>query len=486
MMRFNLDFLTVFTLVEQSLTNDLSENEIYRRLICLGNENLDGKNDPHRHITGETQINGSRNSSIIGKSSIEVMARSYDSLFSDYMSVSTRKRMVSVLKEILKSCNWPDPELEIGEGSGFTLESVINGKSFCFPYLLAALVKFTVPRENPHRKDFKEYRVTVVDCYNSAPDENLDLVPIDLALPREKDTSRIDGAEFRRFFTEVNSEKFPEQFKGAGDVKIFRLNIRNSRFDYEGLSGFLEENIEHYVMSSLEEKSYYDEQRTKHLTHDAIKRFAASASGKDLREVYSRLMLYVFMEGGLGAPKIFNAVEIKDKNIRGDGVYYLRKGVISDKPMLILGASQTFPTLDEAMENGLVQIDVISREQDKMLSFINPAFLRMRFEQDDLSYIVDRLIKAEGILQNDAAFGVFLSYSLDESNDGNLSSNEFRQKVEERMERDIADAVPMIYAKIKEHGLQNYGFFVFVLPLTNVETDAEKVIRGFAGGEMNG
>lgn len=481
-----MDFLTVFTLVKQSLTNNLSDNEIYRRLICLGSENLDGKNDPHRHITGETQINGSRNSSIIGKSSIEVMARSYDSLFSDYMSVATRKRMISVLKGILKSCNWPDQKLEIGEGSGFTLESVINGKSFCFPYLLAALVKFTVPRENPHRKDFKEYRAILINYYNREPDENLDLVSIGFALPREKDTSRIDGAEFRRLFTEVKSEKFPEQFKGPGDLKIFRLNIRNSRFDYEGLSGFLEENIEHYVMSSLEEKSYYDEQRTKHLTHDAIKRFAASASGKDLREVYSRLMLYVFMECGLGAPKIFNAVEITDKNIRSDGVYYLRKGIISDKPMLILGASQTFPTLDDAMENALVQVDVILREQDKMLSFMDPVFLRMRFEQDDLSYIVDRLVKAEGILQNDAAFGVFLSYSLDESNDGSLSSPEFRRKVEERMEMDIAEAIPVIYSKIKEHGLQNYGFFIFVLPLTNVETDAEKIIREFAGRELNG
>lgn len=485
-MRFNLDFLTIFTLVKQSLINELSDNEIYMRLICLGGDNLDGKNDPHRHITGETQIKGSNNSSTIYKSSLEVMARTYDIIFADFMSVSTRKKMISALKTVLSSCEWPDPDLEIGEGSHMTRQSIQDGESFCFPLLLAGLIKFAVPRDNPHRKDFKEYREAVADCYRSASADNIDLVPISLALPDKAKIAKIDMKYFGRLFMEVKTAKLPEQFRSCNKINIFRLNIRNSLFDYDGLSAFLEENIEHYVMSALEEKSYYDEKRTKHLTHDAIKRFVESTSAQDLRDAYSRLMLYVFMECGLGAPKIFNAIEIKEKDIRSDGVYYLSKGPISDKPMLVLGASKTFETLDDAMENALDQVDVIVKEQDKALSFINPAFLRMRFEQDDLAYIVDRLIKAEGLLENDASFGIFLSYSLKESNDGSLSSEEFVKKVEERMQSDIDAAIPMIYAKIKEHGLQNYGFFVFILPLEEVEKDVKRVIQGFAGGERNG
>ena len=191
------------------------------------------------------------------------------------------------------------------------------------------------------------------------------------------------------------------------------------------------------------------------------------------------------MECGLGAPKLFNAIEISNKNITSDGVYYLKGGTISDKPMLVLGTSNTFPSLETALENSLIQAELIANHQDDLITFITPSFLKLRFDQDNLSFIVDKLIKAEGLLENEASFGIFLSYSLNETNDGSVTQQDFINHIKEKMEQDITNAIPLIYEKIKNHNLQNYSFFVFVLPLTEVNSDVSYVIKKFSRGETN-
>ena len=153
--------------------------------------------------------------------------------------------------------------------------------------------------------------------------------------------------------------------------------------------------------------------------------------------------------------------------------------------MLVLGASNTFPSLEKALENSLIQAELIAKNQDDLISFISPSFLKLRFDQDNLSFIVDKLIKAEGLLENEASFGIFLSYSLNETNDGSMTQQDFINHIKEKMEQDITNAIPLIYEKIKSHNLQNYSFFVFVLPLTEVNSDVSYVIKKFSRGETN-
>ena len=279
--------------------------------------------------------------------------------------------------------------------------------------------------------------------------------------------------------------KLPNEFKNNSDIKIYMLNIRNSKFDLGNLHTFIRDNIEHYVMSFLEEKTYYAEGTTKHLIDDAINKFLDNTKDQNILDAYSKLMLYIFMECGLGAPKLFNAIEIPEKNIASDGVYYLKGGTISDKPMLVLGTSNTFPSLEAALENILIQAELIANHQDDLITFITPSFLKLRFDQDNLSFIVDKLIKAEGLLENEASFGIFLSYSLNETNDGSMTQQDFINHIKEKMEQDITNAIPLIYEKIKSHNLQNYNFFVFVLPLTEVNSDVSYVIKKFSRGETN-
>lgn len=483
-MDIQIDFLTIFTIVKLSLINDLSDNEIYKNLICLGGDNLDAENDPHRHIIGETQFDKSNNVRIIKNAKIEAIANAYDSLFANLIDIDAKKKIISAIKLLLAVYKEINPDETIGINT-FTKQSILDSSSFCFPLFLASIIKYVVVRKNRHRNDFKIYREAVKNFYDTVVFEDLKLVPIERASIADRDTSKINKVGFDKLFKEIRSDKLPTEFKNNSDIKIFMLKIKNSLFDLGALSNFVQDNIEHYVMSFLEEKNYYDEGIVKHLTHDAITKFLANTKGQTILDVYSKLMLYIFMECGLGAPKLFNSIEIPEKNITSDGLYYLKGGAISDKPMLVLGTSSAFPSLETALENSLIQAELIAKNQDDLVSFITPSFLKLRFDQENLSFIIDKLIKAEGLLENDASFGIFLSYSLNEINDGSMTQQEFINHISKIMEEDITNAVPFIYEKIKQHNLQNYSFFVFVLPLTDVNNDTSFVINKFSRGDTN-
>ena len=266
-MLLRLDFLCLFTTVKLSLTNSkMSDSELYRYLICLGEKNLDWGNNPSRHITGDVQINGSENSKIVYQKSISTLAEVYDVLFADIITTNSRRKLISVWKQLLKiDVSIPSND-EIGEGSTYTKDNIIKGSCFCFPHLLAALVKYVISRQNPHRIDHREYRKAVEDFYHEVPTANIDLQPLETSLPLDRDTSKISKLAFRKLFKEIKSESLPQKFKHHNKIRIYSLNIKNSEFDLGGLSTFIKENIEHYVMSTLEEKSYYESDRTKLLT----------------------------------------------------------------------------------------------------------------------------------------------------------------------------------------------------------------------------
>ncbi len=464
----------------------VSDNVLYGHLILLGREDRNDVNNPHRHIVGETQIYQSANGITFMGYGADAIARYYESALDDLLSVESKKRLLSVFKRLLRDHPEIGEDEIIGGKFGMAKKFLLSQTSLCFSLTLAAFMRHTVLIRNPHRDDFKGYKSVVEKYYDETTVEDIDLSPLSAVLPDDRDTSEVDKAGFDRLFRKIKTENIEQGKSARGDVRMYILNYRNSRLDLEGLSRFLEDNIEHYVMSSLEEKGYFDSGRVKHLTHNAIKRFADKTVGENFVDTYSKLMLYVFMECGLGAPKLFNAIEVKDQNIRSDGVYYLKKGVISDKPMLVLGTSHTFPSLSEAIENSLVQAEAISKRQGQILNLVNPAFLSRLFDKDDMAFIVNRLLNPENsALESDVAFGVFASYSIDEKNDGSLTQQEFVEKISKRLENDISFCIPGIRERIRFHGLQNYSFFIFVLPLTNVQDETRNIIEGFRGGEEN-
>ena len=122
----------------------------------------------------------------------------------------------------------------------------------------------------------------------------------------------ISGGKFDEVFTEVSHAetlglKNPEQ------LRLFHLNVNNNAFSSDKLEVFLRKNIGQYVFSRAQIENYHVEGDVYSVGMDAIdimKRNGApgqKGTGNDLGEI----MLYVFLEQVLGAPKIMSKVELQ-------------------------------------------------------------------------------------------------------------------------------------------------------------------------------
>lgn len=138
----------------------------------------------------------------------------------------------------------------------------------------------------------------------------------------------ISGGKFDEVFTEVSHAetlglKNPEQ------LRLFHLNVNNNAFSSDKLEVFLRKNIGQYVFSRAQIENYHVEGNVYSVGMDAIdimKRNGApgqKGTGNDLGEI----MLYVFLEQVLGAPKIMSKVELqtgaKQYNSKCDGIHLL-------------------------------------------------------------------------------------------------------------------------------------------------------------------
>ena len=146
----------------------------------------------------------------------------------------------------------------------------------------------------------------------------------------------ISGGKFDEVFTEVpHTEtlglKNPEQ------LRLYHLNVNNNAFSTDSLEVFLRRNIGQYVFSRAQIENYHVEGDVYSVGMDAIdimKRNGApgqKGTGNDLGEI----LLYVFLEQVLGAPKIMSKVELqtgaKQYDSKCDGIHLLSLECVSKR-----------------------------------------------------------------------------------------------------------------------------------------------------------
>ena len=136
------------------------------------------------------------------------------------------------------------------------------------------------------------------------------------------------GKHFDEVFTEVTHTetlglKNPEQ------LRLFHLNVNNNAFSSDKLEQFLRRNIGLYVFSRAQIEEYNIEGDAYSVGMDALDIMRRNGNpgqkgtGNDLGEI----LLYVFLEQVLGAPKIMSKVELqtgaKQYGSKCDGIHLL-------------------------------------------------------------------------------------------------------------------------------------------------------------------
>lgn len=291
-------------------------------------------------------------------------------------------------------------------------------------------------------------------------------------------------------FDNVFSEITPSKklcLKNNNCLRLFHLDISNNEFSYIGLHSLLQKNIGRYVFSramidklTVEGDAEAIGLRAVELLRDASNPNDSGAGGE-----LGEILLYLFLEIKLGAPKLLSKMELKtspNQYVFGsDGIHLLR---LDNKIFqLILGESKIKGDLEDAVDNAFDSIKTVSAQPSNELRLVDSRIFTETFDEQTTNFIKSLIIpsKRDASISVDKAFGIFLGYTLG-VDASQYSNTEFREVVNRKLKDDFTKVAKYIEGKINNSGLAGYSFYFFLLPFNDASKDRANIIQKLKGG----
>ena len=298
-------------------------------------------------------------------------------------------------------------------------------------------------------------------------------------------TNSSNANSFNNIFSEVTPSK-TLQLKNKNCLRLFHLDILNNEFSYIGLHDLLQRNIGRYVFSRATIDKFRATDSADAIGLKAIEQLRSASNPKDKGAggELGEILLYLFLEIKLGAPKLLSKVELKTASNQyvygSDGVHLLRLG---DKDFqLVLGESKIKGKLEGAVDAAFDSIKTASEQSDNELRLVENNIFLESFDESTTEFIKSLIIpsKRDASVSIDKAFGIFLGYTLG-VDATRYSNQEFRDAVNNKLKSDLDGIATYIEGKINNSGLVGYSFYFFALPFNDAAKDRASIIRKLKG-----
>jgi len=196
-------------------------------------------------------------------------------------------------------------------------------------------------------------------------------------------TNSSNANSFNNIFSEVTPSK-TLQLKNKNCLRLFHLDILNNEFSYIGLHDLLQRNIGRYVFSRATIDKFRTTDSADAIGLKAIEQLRSASNPKDKGAggELGEILLYLFLEIKLGAPKLLSKVELKTASNQyvygSDGVHLLSLG---DKDFqLVLGESKIKGKLEGAVDAAFDSIKTASEQSDNELRLVENNIFLESFE----------------------------------------------------------------------------------------------------------
>ena len=288
-------------------------------------------------------------------------------------------------------------------------------------------------------------------------------------------------------FNKVHEQEFDVVNKNY--LRLFMLNTENKLFNYDELYEYLLPNIARYVFDrkKLAEAEQNPIKQSLILT-EAIGHLRKITSDKDRGAggELGEILLYLFFEQDLKAPKLFSKVEFKTNNmdyIKGsDGIHYKFKETPDGKKVLqlIIGEAKILDSLHAAIKDAFISIDTYLTEniQDRLL--IDTHLLNQFVDEDEAAELKDYILKIPR-KKKENVFGIFVGYSIDYQGETD-TNDEYNQKVIEENVKQVLAQEKEIIKFINEYNISNYEFNFYFLPFHNAMKDRKNIMKQVTAG----
>lgn len=287
--------------------------------------------------------------------------------------------------------------------------------------------------------------------------------------------------KFDKAFTSVSSE--PLSIVSKHDLQVFCLKFDDFDFDYNGLWKYLRNNIGYYVYSRAQIKKYMDDDEMATLAYDAIGHIKQKMStsnalvGNELGE----LLLYVFLEQVLRAPKLMSKVEIGTcggfSTSESSGIHLLTADAPVPFSQIVLGTSMIEGNLQNAIDTAFVNAKKLEHRKKDERRFVESNIFSESFTKEISNQLEAIILPSEVASKKPTtAFGMFIGYSLNSVTTSGKDIDTYQNDVFTQAKADILNNVTYIESKIAEHGLDGYSLYIYLLPFSDADEDKKDIM----------
>ena len=274
-----------------------------------------------------------------------------------------------------------------------------------------------------------------------------------------------------------------------GQLRLFHMVMHSNRFFTDDLQAVLYRNLARYVFSraKLEDFKKNEELETAVSQAMRIMRENGGADSEGTGNGLSEILIYVFLEEILHAPKIMSRVELYTElaqfKSECKGIHLLapEDGESELHYQLVFGASQIIGDLQDAIDCAFDAILKIEGHENREIVMVQKTAMDRMVEGKEAERLKEIIIPNPGQSTSyDTAYGVFLGYSLGLRMEDR--GEEFESLAKKKMEYDIKYYAPYIAKKIKDNGLDNHSFYFYVVPFNDAEHDKHEIMDNVLKG----
>ena len=376
----------------------------------------------------------------------------------------------------------------VGKMAGFEKESILKYEEFDESALLANVVTYAIiSTENDKLgANIREIGKGYIDgCIGSG--ENIYFI-----------SPLIDQNQISPLKRTLKDPMFDRIFKKATDMMIssmsnpsracvFYIDPNNCKFRFRELKDFIINNIGSYVFSRAQIQRITDMTKNDAAVGSRAMLKFMQKYGADAENVLGEILLFIFMEQELDAPKIMSKIELDEYNrgtiSKSDGIHLLSASC-SGQPFhqLVFGASDIVGDLSVAVDRAFDKITKIETNSEDELQLVESTTQWTIYDPDATQYMVDLMRPKKGFsAKPDMAFGAFLGYTI-HLDEPVSDSQKYRSAVKEQLVKDISAVQAHITDLIVRNGLSGYSFYFYVLPFNDAPNEKISIINELLTG----
>lgn len=289
-------------------------------------------------------------------------------------------------------------------------------------------------------------------------------------------------------FNKVSEEEFDVINKNY--IRMFMLNTENKLFNYDELYDYILPNVAKYVFSR-KKFSEIENNPSKQMTIilEALSHLkpviseADKGAGGELGEI----LLYLFLEQDLQAPKLFSKVELKTSAkdyVKGsDGIHFKFRINGEGKKILqlVIGEAKIKNDLKDGIMEAFESINRYLSENIQDRNLLDTHLMEQLVDKDEAD-LIKEYITSIPRKKKETVFGIFIGYSIEYQGTAATNDEYDRRVIEENIKQILAVKNHIIDA-INNYHVSNYEFNFYFLPFHNAARDRKVIMKSLTSGK---